>query len=79
MEEKKVGSTYTQDKKPDKNPYAHIRCYVCNKYSDNPIVRKTCCVNKLYVFCSEACLRSWYRKWLRRQEQIKTKNKKVLI
>ncbi|MEM1553076.1 MAG: hypothetical protein QXH03_10485 [Candidatus Bathyarchaeia archaeon] len=30
-------------------------------------MRKTCCVNKLYVFCSEECLRKWARNWLKRQ------------
>lgn len=50
-----------------------MKCQVCGRRSDTPVTRKTCCVNKLYVFCSEACLQKWNRDWLRRQEQIKTK------
>ncbi|NIR88039.1 TRASH domain-containing protein [Candidatus Bathyarchaeota archaeon] len=45
-----------------------MRCQVCGKViTGNPVTRKTCCVNKLYVFCSDACMRRWTRNWLRRQ------------
>ncbi|MFQ5762449.1 MAG: TRASH domain-containing protein [Candidatus Bathyarchaeia archaeon] len=47
------------------------RCEVCGRLiAGQPVTRKTCCVNKLYVFCSEMCLRKWTQTWLRRQEQI---------
>ncbi|MCP8310106.1 MAG: hypothetical protein L6N94_01215, partial [Candidatus Methylarchaceae archaeon HK01M] len=52
-----------------------MRCQVCNRIiSGKPITRHTCCVNKLYVFCSEACMKRWTQNWLRRQEQIKVRN-----
>ncbi|MEM3090882.1 MAG: TRASH domain-containing protein [Candidatus Bathyarchaeia archaeon] len=45
-----------------------MRCQVCGKIiTGKPVMRKTCCVNKLYVFCSEECLRKWARNWLKRQ------------
>ncbi|MEM2995567.1 MAG: TRASH domain-containing protein [Candidatus Bathyarchaeia archaeon] len=45
-----------------------MRCQVCGKIiTGKPVTRKTCCVNKLYVFCSEACLRKWNQNWLKRQ------------
>ncbi|MFQ5711721.1 MAG: TRASH domain-containing protein [Candidatus Geothermarchaeales archaeon] len=45
-----------------------MRCQVCGKIiAGNPIVRKTCCVNKLYVFCSTNCLKAWSRGWLKRE------------
>jgi hypothetical protein len=44
-----------------------VRCQVCGRKAMNPVTRKTCCVNKLYVFCSEKCLRRWKQNWLRRQ------------
>ena len=32
-----------------------LRCQVCGKViREKPVTRKTCCVNSLYVFCSEA-------------------------
>jgi hypothetical protein len=55
-----------------------MRCQVCGKRSDNPVTRKTCCVNKLYVFCSEACLQRWNRDWLQRQEQIIVKKARTV-
>jgi len=58
---------------------AGMKCQVCGRRSDNPLTRKTCCVNKLYVFCSEACLQRWNRDWLRRQEQISTKAKPAVV
>jgi len=58
---------------------AGMKCQMCGRRSDNPITRKTCCVNKLYVFCSEACLQKWNRDWLRRQEQIATKVRSAAI
>ena len=50
------------------------RCEICGKLVDKPITRKTCCVNKLHIFCSEKCLQAWSRRWLRNQEQIIKKN-----
>ncbi|MCD6469371.1 TRASH domain-containing protein [Candidatus Bathyarchaeota archaeon] len=45
-----------------------LRCQVCGKLiQGKPVTRKTCYVNKLYVFCSEACMRKRVRGWLRRQ------------
>ncbi len=58
---------------------AGMKCQLCGRRSDTPVTRKTCCVNKLYVFCSEACLQKWNRDWLRRQEQISTKAKSAVI
>ncbi|RLI21863.1 hypothetical protein DRO54_02570 [Candidatus Bathyarchaeota archaeon] len=46
----------------------NLRCQVCGRIiRGKPITRKTCCINKLYVFCSEACMRKWVRQWLKRQ------------
>jgi len=48
-----------------------MRCEVCGRQiREKPLTRKTCCVNKLYVFCSEACLKNWSRRWLSNQEQV---------
>lgn len=45
-----------------------MRCIVCGKViRGKPIVRKTCCVNKLYVFCSWKCMKLWTQQWLKRE------------
>ncbi len=48
------------------------------------MVRKTCCVNKLYVFCSNLCMQAWTRSWLGREgtsvvSHRKTAHKKKLV
>lgn len=44
------------------------RCKTCGKLiSGKPLWRKTCCVNKVSMFCSKTCLDSWSRGWLKRQ------------
>ncbi|MBS7247959.1 MAG: TRASH domain-containing protein [Candidatus Freyarchaeota archaeon] len=45
-----------------------MRCQTCGQLiKGKPITRKTCCVNKLYVFCSESCMKKWSQNWLTRQ------------
>jgi len=45
-----------------------MRCIVCGRLvKDELHVYKTCCVNKLYVFCSEDCRKKWAGSWLRMQ------------
>lgn len=47
-----------------------LRCSWCGKLiKDNPIIVKTCCNNKPWVFCSKQCYNNWVREWMRRQEQ----------
>lgn len=44
------------------------RCKACGRLiTGKPLWRKTCCVNKLSMFCSKTCLDSWSRGWLKRQ------------
>ncbi len=45
------------------------RCEVCGRLTSNPILYKTCCMNKPVAFCSEACARKWIAAWMRNQEQ----------
>jgi hypothetical protein len=49
------------------------KCDVCGKIARDPIVIKTCCVNKPVTFCSKKCYQVWKAKWLKRQEQMKIK------
>ncbi len=46
------------------------RCEVCGRLTTNPILYKTCCMNKPVVFCSQACARKWISAWMRNQEQL---------
>lgn len=56
-----------------------MRCEVCNKsITGEPLTRKTCCVNKLKIFCSKNCLQKWNRQWLKRQVNPNDR-KKILI
>ncbi|MFQ6085875.1 MAG: hypothetical protein ACE5OY_06410 [Candidatus Bathyarchaeia archaeon] len=50
-----------------------MKCQVCGRLITGEYVsRKTCCVNKLYVFCSEKCLQEWTRAWMRNQMPMRT-------
>ncbi|MGC9153456.1 MAG: TRASH domain-containing protein [Vulcanisaeta sp.] len=43
-----------------------LRCSNCGKIIiRQPIVVKTCCVNKPWVFCSEQCYDDFLRKWIK--------------
>ncbi|MCY0859713.1 MAG: TRASH domain-containing protein [Sulfolobaceae archaeon] len=56
------------------------RCSWCGKIiKGKPIVVKTCCNNKPWVFCSDSCYRQWHADWLRKQEQKIGKLRKNLI
>ncbi|PVU78716.1 hypothetical protein DDW12_00060 [Sulfolobus islandicus] len=47
-----------------------LKCSWCgNIIKENPIVVKTCCNNKPWVFCSNRCYQQWLADWLRKQEQ----------
>ena len=47
------------------------RCAVCGRVvTGEPIMLRTCCMNRPVVFCSRACAEKWVREWLRRQEQL---------
>ncbi|NON62206.1 hypothetical protein HLB03_05780 [Acidianus sp. DSM 29099] len=51
-----------------------IHCSWCKQViRGKPIVVKTCCNNKPFIFCSSRCYNNWMREWLKRQEQIKGK------
>ncbi|MEM3078600.1 MAG: hypothetical protein QXR38_03795 [Nitrososphaerales archaeon] len=57
-----------------------MRCQVCGRIiSGKPVTRHTCCVNKLYIFCSEECMRRWAQDWLKRQEQIKARKTQAAL
>jgi hypothetical protein len=43
------------------------KCDVCGKRAKDPIVIKTCCVNKPVTFCSRRCYQVWKAKWLKIQ------------
>lgn len=46
-----------------------LRCSNCGRViAANPIVVKTCCVNKPWVFCSRECYRAFISKWTRNQD-----------
>ncbi len=48
------------------------RCTNCGRViRDNPIVVKTCCVNKPWVFCSRECYRQFVVNWTRNQDAAK--------
>nr|WP_230937984.1 TRASH domain-containing protein [Sulfolobus acidocaldarius] len=54
-----------------------VRCSWCGKVINNePIVVKTCCNNKPWVFCSRQCYNMWVRDWLKSQEQQRGAKKK---
>jgi endogenous inhibitor of DNA gyrase (YacG/DUF329 family) len=49
---------------------AQARCNICGRIiKEKPIIVKTCCSNKPWVFCSDKCYRTWLSEWLKRQEQ----------
>gem|GEM_PF-2087304 len=44
------------------------RCIVCGRIVRDPsYIRKTCCVNKVYMFCSNECRNRWSSMWLKSQ------------
>ena len=46
-----------------------LRCSNCGKLiTGTPIVAKTCCVNKPWVFCNRECYRQFLAKWTRNQD-----------
>ncbi|AFA38734.1 MAG: TRASH domain-containing protein [Pyrobaculum sp.] len=46
-----------------------LRCSNCGKIiTGEPIVVKTCCVNKPWVFCSRECYKQFVAKWTRNQD-----------
>ncbi|WP_202318901.1 hypothetical protein [Archaeoglobus neptunius] len=57
---------------------ARLRCDVCGKIAKDPIVVKTCCVDKPVTFCGRKCYQKWKAGWMRRQEQIVDKRKRIL-
>ena len=52
-----------------------LRCSLCGRLiTGQPIVAKTCCVNRPWTFCSRECYERWVRQWLRNQEAHRLKN-----
>lgn len=46
-----------------------LRCDNCGRViAGEPIMVKTCCVNRPWVFCSEQCMRQFTSKWMMNQE-----------
>ena len=46
-----------------------LRCSNCGKIiTGEPIVVKTCCVNKPWVFCPRECYKQFVAKWTRNQD-----------
>ncbi|MEM1598059.1 MAG: TRASH domain-containing protein [Pyrobaculum sp.] len=46
-----------------------LRCTNCGRIIQGaPIVVKTCCVNKPWVFCSRECQKQFTMKWTRNQD-----------
>ncbi len=57
------------------NVQGQLRCSNCGRIIiGQPIVVKTCCVNKPWVFCSEECYNEFLRRWVRNQEPHKGRN-----
>ncbi len=52
---------------------AKQRCDICGAIVKDPILIKTCCVNKPVTFCSRKCYQKWKSEWMRRQEQLRVK------
>lgn len=51
-----------------------VRCTYCGRViSGQPIVVKTYCINRPWVFCSEECYNRFLRQWLRNQEAHRSK------
>lgn len=51
-----------------------FRCEVCGKLiTSNPLVYKTCCMNKPVVLCSKECLSKWIAEWGKNQDQVFSK------
>jgi len=46
------------------------RCEVCGRTVLEPIVYKTCCMNKPVYFCSRVCMVKWISEWTKNQEQV---------
>ncbi|MET1127788.1 MAG: hypothetical protein ABWW70_00510 [Thermoproteota archaeon] len=44
------------------------RCAVCGRVVKEPILYKTCCMNKPVAFCSRACASKWLAQWMRNQD-----------
>ncbi|TRM93637.1 hypothetical protein DJ526_03400, partial [Sulfolobus sp. A20-N-G8] len=43
-----------------------LKCNWCGTIiKTNPIVVKTCCNNKPWVFCSNGCYQKWLAEWLK--------------
>ncbi len=52
------------------------RCTNCGRViRGNPIVVKTCCVNKPWVFCSRECYRQFVVSWTRNQDAARSGGK----
>jgi len=50
-----------------------LRCTNCGKIiTGSPIVVKTCCVNKPWVFCSRECYKAFLTKWTRNQDAARS-------
>ncbi|MDT7875995.1 MAG: TRASH domain-containing protein [Sulfolobaceae archaeon] len=57
-----------------------LKCSWCgNIIRGEPIIVKTCCNNKPWVFCSRQCYNSWVKEWLKRQEQQKLQQKRKAL
>jgi len=55
-----------------------VKCSWCGKtITSEPISVKTCCVNKPWYFCSEACYKIFTQKWTANQDALK-KGKSIL-
>jgi len=47
------------------------RCEFCGKLINaNPLIYKTCCMNKPVILCSKECLMKWLAEWGKNQEQL---------
>jgi len=46
------------------------KCEVCGRITLEPIVYKTCCMNKPVYFCSRTCMVKWITEWAKNQEQV---------
>jgi len=51
-----------------------VKCSWCGRLiSGEPIAVKTCCVNKPWYFCGEACYRQFTAKWVKNQDALSKK------
>ena len=53
------------------------RCEVCGRIVINPIVYKTCCMNKPVYFCSRTCMVKWINEWMKNQDQVMRGNRRL--